>query len=231
MHNRGVGPNSARATARRAFAGIAFTIAVAVGVPVAVVAQTGYPGPTSTTPPQRTEQRQNAGQVRTGESVVIESCGFAPASPVTIGFNGETVGSDVARSDGCVDTTFAVRSDCPGVTIDGVPAEGERGRNEVVVSGQGANTATRSVITGVSISCSAGGGGNGKAAKEQGAGAGDPGSVASRDLGEEGAVLAALTAPLSTDAGRAAVTAVLIVGIALVLAYRELRRRRRRALL
>jgi hypothetical protein len=229
VHNRGVGPNSARATAWRALAVISLGAAFAVAGPASVLAQ-GYPGPTSTTPPQRTEQRQNAGQVRTGESIVIESCGFAAASPATVAFNGQPVGSDVAGTDGCIDTSFAVRDDCPGVVIDGIPREGERGRNEIVVEGTGSNTAARTVITGVSISCSAGGGGGGKT-KSKSSGTGDAGSVAARDLDDEGAVLAALTSPLTSDGGRVAVTAVAVLGLALVLAYRELRRRRRRALL
>lgn len=229
MHNRGVGPNSARAPAWRALAVISLSAAFALAGPAGVLAQ-GYPGPTSTTPPQRTEQRQNAGQVRTGESIVIESCGFAAGSQATVAFNGEAVGSGVAGADGCVDTSFAVRDDCPGVMIDGIPREGKRGRNEIVVEGTGSNNAGRTVITGVTVSCSAGGGGGGQA-KGKSSGTGDAGSVAARDLDDDGAVLAALTSPLTSDGGRVAVTAVVVLGLALVLAYRELRRRRRRALL
>jgi len=137
---------------------VLLALAMAVGpLGVAAYAQTGYPGTTSTAPPQPTEERQSAGQVRPRETVVIESCGFVRGGTVEVSFNGSTVGSDIAGEDGCVDVQFTVRTDCPGVIVNGLPREGRRGRNEVVVSGPGSNGASRTVTTGVTISCSSGG--------------------------------------------------------------------------
>ena len=182
-------------------------LAVLARPAAAQVIPPGYPGPTSTVPPEPSNEEQDAGTVRAGQTVVIESCGFDPtvedpAVPgvgpipetevdrnpertVEVTWNGEDVGSAVVGSDGCARVEVSVHDRrgevaCPATDVNGRTVMARRGRNALVVRGVGTNGEARTVTTRVSISCSNGGG----AGDAAGAGAGSSDGAASAGGGD-----------------------------------------------
>ena len=237
-----------------------------------IVVDPGYPGPTSTTAPPPTNAEQDGGRVFAGDSVVIESCGFRPSGPedeVEVDLNRQRVtGVDVTPEDpkraavswndvetgsvevddaGCARVRVTVHErdgspPCPAVDVNGDGREGRRGRNKLVLRGEGANHSPRTVTTTLSISCSNGGGnGNGNGGGGNGsdgaavgasnadaaAATGGPGVRAENASSERG-----ITGRLASSSRMkwAAVNVVLLaVAVGLLLA--EWRRRARRAVL
>ena len=217
----------------------------------------GYPGPTTTVPAEPTSEEQDGGRVRSGQTVVIESCGFAPTSAepevavevdpvraeadlvpepvrlVSVTWNGQVVGTSEVGEDGCASVTVEVhdRDDqppCPAVVVDGTEQAGNRGANELVVSGEGANGAARTVTTSLSISCSNGNGaGTAPAAGAQDEGVGDQGVRASLTLDDEPLLISATRSPIVRWGG----LNVLLLALAGGLLLAERRRRARRAVL
>ena len=251
---------------------LAVGTAAAVGAEPIVVVDPGYPGPTSTTTPEPTGADQDAGRVRAGETVVVEACGFRASSPeseVQVNLQGEPVaGADLepepprtvavswndvdtgtAEVDeaGCVHVEVSVneRDDvppCPAVDVNDQDRAGRRGRNTLVLRGEGANGAPRTVTTTLSISCSNASGNGGGGADGSSTEAGALGTATSEDeaIANGGPGVRATNASsesslrsrlASSSPMRWAAVNVAVLAVAVVLLAAEWRRRVRRAVL
>lgn len=218
-----------------------------------VAAPGGYPGPTTTAPPGPTSDEQNAGTVRAGQTIVVESCGFEPSTPsdvpapvpvggseqtVSVTWNGASVGTAVVGEDGCARVSISVNErdaspPCPAGSVNDVDVAGERGRNTLVVAGEGSNGAPRNVTTRVTISCSNGGGGPGGGAGAASASESGDGGQPTGDAGVRTAETASSTRPVLEEVagsgvlrGAAMLLLLGVVSATLVVAERVRRARR-----
>ena len=166
---------------------IVFLALMCAGVAAAAPAfAQGYPGDTSTTTPQSTSATVTLGTFGDGAVFTAEFCGFAPGVPVSITFNGATVGTFTAGSDGCVRLTIRVLEDGvalaqpviaaaglqlaqsgpqPRVSINGTEFNANRGTNTLVATGTGANGASRTVTVRFTLGAADGAGGGGGLAR------------------------------------------------------------------